>query len=142
LLSDSFGNPVGFLSTAANVSEQKQVLPLLQKVVGFVKALLRRGIIPILEADKGYDCRALRVKILEKKVFPMIPYRGISKLCGVNYLDKMRWHVERSISWLQRKFRRVNLRWERKMVYWKGFLQWALIKFWMGKIRNYLGLCG
>lgn len=142
LLSDRSGNPVGFLSTAANVSEQKQVLPLLQKVAGFVKAVLRRGIVPILEADKGYDCKALRVMILEKKVFPMIPYRGTRKPHGVNYLEKMRWQVERSISWLQRKFRRVNLRWERKMVYWKGFLQWALIVFWIRKIRNYVGHCG
>lgn len=142
LMSDTLGNPVGFISTAANVSEQDQVVPLLQKVVRFVKVLLRKGITPIVEADKGYDCRALRIKILEEKVFPMIPYRGNKKPRGINYLEKTRWQVERSISWLQRKFRRVNLRWERKMVYWQGFLYWALIIFWMRKIGNYIGHCG
>ena len=142
LLVDSLGNPIAVKATAANVSEQDQVVFLLQKVDGFVKPLISRGITPILEADKGYDSRALRVSILARKIFPWIPYRGTAKKKGVRYLEKARWQVERGISWLQRKFRRLNMRWERKMVYWTGFLSLGLIVFWIQKIGDFIGLCG
>ncbi len=107
-----------------------------------MKPLIGRGIIPILEADKGYDSKTLRMNILARKIFPWIPYRGVSKKKTIRYLEKTRWHVERGISWLQRKFRRLNTRWERKILYWTGFLNLALIAFWMQKIGNFLGLCG
>jgi len=44
-------------------------------------------------------------------------------------LKKWRWQVERAISWLQQKFRRVVVRWERQAKYWKGFLNFSLIKY-------------
>lgn len=142
LLADTLGNPVAVKSTAANVSEQDQVIFLLKKIERFVKVLIGRGITPILEADKGYDSRLLRINVLTRKIFPWIPYRGTSKKKGIRYLEKTRWHVERSISWLQRKFRRLNIRWERKMVYWTGFLSLSLIVFWIQKIGDFIGLCG
>jgi len=142
LLVDTLGNPIAIKTTAANISEQKQVVFLLEKIQGFVKPLISRGITPILEADKGYDSKVLRMKILAEKIFPWIPYRGTWKKKTVRYLEKNRWHVERGISWLQRKFRRLNIRWERKMVYWTGFLSVGLIAFWIQKIGNFLGFCG
>jgi len=142
LIVDHRGNPVGVKSTAANVSEQDQVLPLLGKIDKFLKALIAKGITPVLEADKGYDSRILRINVLLTRIFPWIPYRGKKKQNGVRYLEKCRWQVERGISWLQRKFRRVNIRWERKMIYWTGFLSLALIVFWIQEIGNFVGLCG
>jgi len=70
------------------------------------------------------------------KIFPMIPYRqgGLRKKNGMNYLGRKRWVVERAISWLQRKFRRVAVRWEREPKYWEGFLHLALIFFWTQKL--------
>lgn len=142
LLLDTLGNPIAIKTTAANISERDQVIFLLQKVNRFVKPLIWRGYTPILEADKGYDSRAFRISILSRKIFPWVPYRGNRKKKGIQYLEKFRWQVERGISWLQRKFRRLNIRWERKMVYWNGFLNLSLIFFWMQKIGNFLGLCG
>jgi hypothetical protein len=54
------------------------------------------------------------------KIFPMIPYRrgGTKQKSGINYLEKKRWVVERAIAWLQKKFRRVAVRWERELRYW------------------------
>jgi len=49
-------------------------------------------------------------------------------------INRKRWQVERAISWLQRKFRRLVIRWERRMKYWKGFLTIGLIKFWIDKL--------
>lgn len=142
LLVDHRGNPIGVKSTAANISEQEQVLPLLQKVDNFLGALIVKGVTPILEADKRYDSRALRIMVLLTKVFTWILYRGNKKQKGIRYLERCRWHVERGILWLQRKFRRVNIRWERKMVYWTGFLSLALIVFWIQEIGNFIGLYG
>jgi hypothetical protein len=91
------------------------------------------GLIPIFEADKGYDAEELRDKLLRRRIFPFIPYRriGIAKKAEriVCNLAKFRWKVERAISWLQRKFRRLVVRWERRLCYWKGFLTFSLIFF-------------
>jgi hypothetical protein len=124
------GRPLAITSTAANSSEQEQVVPLLEKISKFLNPAISRGITPIVEADKGYDSRLLRMRVLMKKVFSWIPYRGdASKKTGIRYLEKFRWQVERGISWLQRKFIRLNIRWERKMCDWKGFLELGLILF-------------
>jgi transposase len=90
----------------------------------------------LLEADKGYDSKELRIAVLLMKIFPMIPYRRIGSRAknGTNYLEKRRWVVERAIGWLQRKFRRVAVRWERGLKYWEGFLNAALIIFWVQRI--------
>jgi hypothetical protein len=69
------------------------------------------------------------------KVFPFIPYRrmGSHRKESVIYLEKRRWTVERGIAWLQRKFRRLVVRWERKMKYWEGFLTLGLMMYWIQK---------
>ena len=130
------------ISTPASGDERQQVSPLLSKIRPLISKVLRKGKIPILEADKGYDSRAFRVSILARKIFPWVPYRGTLKKKGIQYLRKFRWQVERGISWLQRKFRRLNIRWERKVVYWAGFLNLGLIVFWIQKIGNFIGVCG
>jgi hypothetical protein len=74
------------------------------------------------------------------KIFPMILYRkgGSREKQGVVYIEKQRWKVERAIAWLQRKFRRIVVRWERKRKYWEGFLTMALVVFWAFKILKFL----
>ena len=49
-------------------------------------------------------------------------------------LKQIRWKVEQAIGWLQRKFRRLAVRWERKVRYWKGFLTFNLIIFWISRL--------
>lgn len=86
----------------------------------------------ILEADKGYDARRVRLIVLQNKVIPLIPYRKGSKARkGICYLEKFRWKIERTISWLKTRYRRISTRWERRVKDWRGFLQFALIGFWL-----------
>lgn len=138
LLVDGNGSPVAFTSTAANGDERQQVEPLLNRVQTHIgNSQERVGTIPIFEADKGYDADHLRDKLLRRKIFPWIcrrkkPGRAIEKV--VSLLKRMRWKVERAISWLQRKFRRLAVRWERKLRYWTGFLVFALIIFWVSRL--------
>lgn len=106
-----------------------------------IKPLICQGKIPVFEADRGYDSQQLRLKILALKIYPMISYRKMGKnnKNGIVYIEKKRWVVERAISWLQRKFRRITIRWERKWKYWTGFLSMSLIMFWIDKILRLLG---
>jgi IS5 family transposase len=137
LLIEGNGFPIAFTSTAANGDERQEVEPLLDRVERQISNVLTKGIIPIFEADKGYDSEALRDKLLRCKIFPWIcrrkkPGKAAEKV--ETLLKRIRWKVERAISWLQRKFRRLAVRWERKTRYWKGFLTFSLITFWMDKL--------
>jgi len=93
----------------------------------------------VLEADKGYDAMSLRITVLTMKIFPFIPYKNTSKKrqkIDVVYLEKRRWKVERAIAWMQRKFRRLVARWERKSKFWEGFLMFGVIRFWIGRLSG------
>ena len=137
---DKEGRPLAITTTAANGDERREVVPLLEKVKGYLKNLRKQGKTAIAEMDKGYDSLAVRIGVISLGVFPWIPYRknrSIQK--GTVYLEKERWMVERAIAWLQKKFRRIVCRWERKPVFWRGFLQTALIVFWTTKLAGYIG---
>ncbi len=138
LLVDGNGSPVAFESTAANGDERQQVEPLLDRVQQKLDNLREQlGSFPIFEADKGYDAEHLRDKLLLRRIFPWICRRrkpGKKAVKVVSALKRMRWKVERAISWLQRKFRRLVVRWERKAQYWKGFLTLSLVIFWIGRL--------
>src|SRR5580700_5966448 len=59
----------------------------------------------------------------------------------VKILEKHRWKVERGISWLQRKYRRLVVRWERRMKYWEGFLGLGILLYWVRELVRW-DLCG
>jgi len=139
LLADGEGNPLSFEVTSAKGDERRQV----EKLISQIKEKISRfyklyQLIPILEADKGYDSMDLRYKLLRHKIFPFIPYRrmGVAKKAQkiVCELKKYRWKIERAIAWLQRKFRRIVVRWERRVKYWRGLLNFSLIHFWVERL--------
>lgn len=139
LLVEAEGNPVAFEITSASGDERLQVEPLLDQVKKQIKVFQKEtGLIPIFEADKGYDAEALRDKLLRRKIYPLIARRKLGKNPEhkkvASWVKKKRWQVERAISWLQRKFRRLVVRWERRVLYWKGLLNFGLIKFWMDRL--------
>lgn len=134
LLVDGLGQPLAVTSTGAAVDERTQVIPLLRRISGWLKPLISRGVTPIMEADKGYDAESLRLQVLSCKIFPYIPYRQFGEkkeAPPVRVLEKHRWKVERGIAWLQRKYRRIVVRWERRMRYWEGFLTLGILLYWM-----------
>ena len=59
-------------------------------------------------ADKGYDSRRFRESLQTKGIMPVIPKRGTKGIIG---LGKIRWVVERTISWLH-QYKRLAIRWE------------------------------
>ena len=132
LLVEAEGKPLVIRTTSAKGDEKDQVNPLLNKVKHLTAKTWRKGKMSVLEADKGYDAQRVRIAALKNKVFPLIPYRKGSRAeVGLCYLEKFRWKVERTIAWLKTRYRRISTRWERKVKYWNGFLQCALIGFWL-----------
>ena len=102
LLVDGNGSPIAFTSTPTNGDERQQVEPFLDRVEKHISGVLARGSIPIFEADKGCDAEQLRDKLLKRKIFPWIcrrrkPGKEAEKVESV--LKRIRWKVERAISW-------------------------------------------
>jgi len=73
------GNPLAITTTAANGDERQEVAKLINQVEALSKRKLKKRVI-ILKADKGYDARWLRQKLLNSNI---IPYR---KMKGRNTL--------------------------------------------------------
>ena len=137
LLVDHEGHPLAASSTSAGGDERQQVEKLLDKIP--VQQWIRKtGKVSILEADKGYDSSALRQKLLNRKILPLIPYRKnrkdkveLSVVCEMFSVKQKRWVVERSIAWIKRKSRRLLMRWERKYEVWSAFVQLSIVSYWI-----------
>jgi transposase len=85
-------------------------------------------------ADKGYDSEAFRRACRDRGTEPIIPKR---KTTGVKGLGKLRYVVEQSFALLH-QFRRLAVRWERRLdihdgfvslagalIYWRRLIKWT-----------------
>ena len=108
LVTDGEGQPLGIQLTSAKGDERKQVECLIRRV----EFLLPQDEIVLLEADKGYDSKNLRIQLLLQGIYPLIPYRG-NRSSIAKWVKRVRWKVERAFSWIKRGCRRVATRWER-----------------------------
>lgn len=115
--------------TSAKGNEREQLAKLIKKV----EFLLPEEEIILLEADKGYDSKKLRANLLLEGIYPLIPYRG-NRSCIASWVKRIRWKVERAISWIKRGCRRVATRWERLADAYAGIVMIALCYFWARKI--------
>ena len=82
-------------------------------------------------ADKGYDSDPLRDRLAERGIELICPYRKNNQ--KRKYHDgrklrryKRRWTVERTFAWLQ-NFRRLVVRWDRKLTMYQGFFHLACL---------------
>lgn len=128
MITDGGGNPMGIQITSAKDDERKQVEKLIKKIE---QVLPEEEV--ILEADKGYDSRELRFQLIMQGIYPLIPYRKKDDQFAC-WIKRIRWKVERAISWLKRAYRRVATRWERLVDAYTGVTLAALCYFWIRKI--------
>lgn len=123
-LVDGQGRPLGICSTPANGDERTQVATLLNRLPKHPYALY---------ADKGYDAEWLR--FLLATTYVIAPYIARRKWPKSEIprpiTQNNRWVVERTFGWYQRKFRRINLKWERNESPWKAFLNMAFLYLWI-----------
>jgi transposase len=116
---DRQGHPLAVLTTAANVNEGTQLIPLVDAVVPIRQPRGRPRRRPKkLHADKGYDSQQNRRLLRKRGIVPRIARRGIESR---EKLGRHRWVVERTISWFH-QFRRLRIRDERHGRLHRAFL--------------------
>jgi len=113
ILCDANGLPLHALLSAANTHDSKLFEPLLQTNPA-VRGRRGRSGRPRrrpekVHADKGYDFRRCRNYLHRRGIKVRIARRGIE---DKSKLGRVRWVVERTISWLLR-FKRLGLRYDR-----------------------------
>lgn len=110
LLVDRHGVPLAIRTAPANASDHRQIIPL---VMDFPKVTGKPGrpkeMPDALYADRGYDSDATRWILAWLGVEPHIARRRTPHGSG---LGKIRWVVERTISWLK-GLRRMRIRYDR-----------------------------
>ena len=136
LITDKEGKPLWITTTSAKGNERIQALILLDQLQ-MIQCKDNKQM-TICEADKGYDSEELRMEMLKRGYLPIIGYRKNRKERVeteeiYNYFgaSRKRWVVERSFSWLKRKFRRLLMRWERLPEAWNAFALLGLIFMWL-----------
>jgi len=141
LLVEGYGYPLSAKTTPANYSEINEVIPLLSSSkVPRPGGGRPRSCPKELQADKAYDSQNLRERLRKKKVRPIIPrrhFKGRRQRAGKKPPPLVdRFKVERCFAWMQRKFRRLVVRWERKPIVWDAFLSLGIIMMWMERIYS------
>jgi transposase len=110
LLVDRHGVPLAIRTAGANVSDHRQIIPL---IMDFPKITGKPGRPKQLPdeayADRGYDCDATRWILAWLGIEPHIARKKTPHGSG---LGKVRWVVERTISWLK-GLRRMRIRYDR-----------------------------
>lgn len=108
--------------TEANQHDLRQLLVLLLKFprVGGLPGRPRKRPCSVV-ADKGYDCQTTRKRLRKWGIEPFIPRRGTRQKWP---LGRLRWPVERTLSWLK-QFRRLRIRWDRLAEIHQAFLTLA-----------------
>ena len=113
LLVDRHGVPLAIRTAGANVSDHRQIIPV---VLDFPRVGGRRGrpkeLPDELYADRGYDSDSTRALLAWLGIEPHIAKQGAPHGSG---LGRVRWVVERTIGWLK-GFRRLRLRYDRLAV--------------------------
>jgi transposase len=110
LMVDSNGIPLEIHTAPDNVSDQKQIVPIVEDfprvagVPGSPKRLPGKSY-----ADRGYDCRANRAALAMFGIEALIAKRKTPHSCG---MGKTRSVVERTNSWLMR-LRRMRICYDR-----------------------------
>jgi transposase len=110
LLVSKSGVPLAIRTAGANASDHRQILPVVMlypKVGG--KPGRPKELPDALFADGGYDSEPLREFLRWLGIEPHIPKR---KTDEARHLGKIRWVVERTISWLK-GLRRLRVRYDR-----------------------------
>lgn len=115
-MTDGGGVPIVAKTTAANRHDVTELLNLVNDVPA-IKGKPRYRF-DELYADRAYDLEPDRVALREVGTTPYIPKRRTEHGSG---LGKIRWAVERTISWLH-QFRRLRMRCERRLDIHDAFL--------------------
>jgi IS5 family transposase len=132
------GMPLAHRTTPANGDERAQVMPLLEAVKVHTRTRGRpRKRLKVIATDKGYDAQALRQQLRQRGIRAQIPKRvWKTKKNRGRPITKVvpRFQAERTFAWLQKKYRRLVVRWERIAACFDAFLAMATIHMWIQRL--------
>lgn len=112
-------------TTAANVADGTMLIELIDAIPPIAgKIGAPRRLPEAVIADKAYHSQARELLLLQRGITPMLPRRGRPHPPG---LGRLRWVVERTISWLH-QHRRLRVRYERRADIHQAFLTLACIR--------------
>jgi hypothetical protein len=133
------GMPLAHRTTPANGDERAQVMPWLDAVKRRTGTRGRpRKRLNVIATDTGYDAKALRQKLRQRGIRAQIPKRvWTTKNNRGRPITKVvpRFQAERPFAWLQKKSRRLVVRWERSAACVDAFLAMATIHMWIQRLR-------
>ncbi|MFG3023557.1 IS5 family transposase [Streptomyces sp. NPDC048254] len=122
LICDGKGTPLHVITTAANVNDITQTLALVDGIPPVAGRLGRPRRRPeSVLGDKAYDSRAVRSELRRRRILPVISRKGSPNIKG---LGKLRYVVEQTFALLQ-QFKRLAVRWERRVELHDAFLSLA-----------------
>ena len=123
VLVDAHGTPLAMQSAAANVSDHRQILSTVVRypLIGGTPGRPRNHPTK-LYADAGYDSNATRELLMVMGIEPIIRRRNTPH---GSHLGKVRWVVERTISWIK-GLRRMRIRYDRHPIIIDAWNQLAL----------------
>jgi len=89
-----------------------------------------------IATDKGYVWHELEAYLRKKGIQPQIPRKKNAgpKLGRPVQKTSPRFQVERTFSWMQRKFGRITVRWERIPQCFEAFLSLAITVLWLQRL--------
>jgi hypothetical protein len=91
----------------------------------------------VIATDKGYDAKALRQTLRQRGIRAQLPKRiwKTKKHRGRPIKQVVpRFQAERMFAWLQKKYRRLVVHWERIAVCFEAFLAIATIHIWVQRL--------
>ena len=110
LLVDENGVPIAVKTAGSNRSDQKELIPMVVEFPRIKGKVGRPKELPdVVVADAGYDNEAARVLLKWMGIEPLIRKRGAPH---GSHLGRVRWVVERTISWFK-GYRRLRFRYDR-----------------------------
>ena len=113
------GIPIGYYFSKANVHDSK----LVKDTFKDIKIKLPKG--NLILADLGYDSNKIRNFFMNHNIRTEIPKRKNSKTPNKEFKhNKLRYVVEALFGWLD-KFRRLIVRYEKKMINYEAFTCFA-----------------
>jgi transposase len=110
VITDAQGVPLASLMTPANVNGVTELIPLVDAVPPMAGSVGRPRRRPQrVQGDRAYQSAAAEKELRRRKITPVIAHR---KTEHGSHLGKLRWLIERTLSWLK-QFRRLRIRYER-----------------------------